>query len=288
MVTRRCTQRTFLMRPDPETNSAFLYCLTVAANRTDVAVLFFLAMSNHYHAGIVDRSGRLPEFLEMFHKLFAKHQNALRGRRENFWASEQTSVVELVGPDDVLRKMVYTLGNPVKDHLVAHAREWPGCSSFATNVGGVDTLHATRPVNFFRKDGPLADDVSLTLHRPPGFEHLSAKEFSDLLSSRIRDEEQAAEKERSRTGIQVLGVRRVLEQDWRDSPSTHEPRRALNPRIACANSWRRRETTSRNKAFVAAYREARDRWRAGLPTVFPEGTYWLRRFAGAACGAPPG
>jgi putative transposase len=286
MVTRRCTQRTFLMRPDPETNGAFLYCLTVAANRTDVAVLFFLAMSNHYHAGIVDLSGRLPEFLEMFHKLFAKHQNALRGRRENFWASEQTSVVELVDANDVLRKMVYTLANPVKDHLVAHAQQWPGCSSFAANLAG-NSLHTTRPPHFFRRGGLMAEDVTLTLHRPPGFEELSAAEFSALLSSRIRDEEQAAEEERSRTGIQVLGVRRILEQDWRDSPSTDEPRRVLNPRIACTNIWRRRETAARNKAFIAAYREARDRWRAGLPAVFPEGTYWLRRFAGAPCVSPP-
>ena len=31
MVTRRCTQRQFLLRPDAETNNAFLYCLGVAA-----------------------------------------------------------------------------------------------------------------------------------------------------------------------------------------------------------------------------------------------------------------
>jgi len=34
----------------------------------------------------------MPEFLELFHKLVAKHQNALRGRWEKFWASEATSI----------------------------------------------------------------------------------------------------------------------------------------------------------------------------------------------------
>jgi hypothetical protein len=72
-------------------------------------VIFYLAMSNHYHAGVIDRQGCLPEFLEYFHKLFAKHQNVLRGRWENFWASEQTSVVELVDSDDVLGRMAYAL-----------------------------------------------------------------------------------------------------------------------------------------------------------------------------------
>ena len=36
------------MRPDADTTNAFLYCLAVAAQRTQVRVLFFLAMSNHY------------------------------------------------------------------------------------------------------------------------------------------------------------------------------------------------------------------------------------------------
>jgi len=33
MITRRCTQRQFLMRPDDETNNAFIYCLAEAASR---------------------------------------------------------------------------------------------------------------------------------------------------------------------------------------------------------------------------------------------------------------
>lgn len=33
MITRRCTQRQFLLRPDEETNNAYLYCLAVTAKR---------------------------------------------------------------------------------------------------------------------------------------------------------------------------------------------------------------------------------------------------------------
>jgi hypothetical protein len=35
----------------------------------------------------------------------------------------------------------------------------------------------------------------------------------------------------------------------------------------------------RNRAFIIEYAEARDRWRNGVPAVFPPGTYWLHRFA---------
>jgi len=38
MITRRCTQRQFLMRPDGETNNAYVYCLAVAARRFRIEV----------------------------------------------------------------------------------------------------------------------------------------------------------------------------------------------------------------------------------------------------------
>jgi putative transposase len=83
LITRRCTQRQFLLRPDAATNNAFLYCLIAAAQRCEIDVLLPCAMSNH-HLVIYDRAGRYPEFIEHFHKLVARSQNALRGRWENF------------------------------------------------------------------------------------------------------------------------------------------------------------------------------------------------------------
>jgi len=50
LLTRRCTQRQFLLRPDPATNNAFLYCLIDAALHCEIEVLLAYAASNHYHA----------------------------------------------------------------------------------------------------------------------------------------------------------------------------------------------------------------------------------------------
>jgi hypothetical protein len=66
LVTRRCTQRQLLLRPDAATNNAFTYCLIEAAQRTQVEVLLPCAMSNHHHTVILDRYGRYPEFVEHF------------------------------------------------------------------------------------------------------------------------------------------------------------------------------------------------------------------------------
>jgi putative transposase len=281
MVTRRCTQRQFLLRPDPETTNAFLYCLALAAKGTNMGVVAFIAQANHHHTIVVDTDGRMPEFLEHFHKLVAKHQNALRGRWENFWASEATSVVELLDTDDILAKMTYVLTNPVKDQIVSRADQWPGATSLRANLDGRG-LEARRPHRFFRKDGKLPERLTLSCVRPPGLERLTPAAWRTLLDDQIRVVEEAATKERHRQGIEVLGRAQVLRQRPTDRPGSAEPRRQLNPRIAAGNKWARIEALQRNKVFIAAYRAARELWLVGKDAVFPAGTYWLGRFAGVA------
>jgi len=287
MITRRCTQRQFLMRPDRETNNAFVYCLAVAAERQGIHVLFTAAMSNHHHTGIYDPHGNYPAFLEHFHKLFAKCQNALRGRWENFWSSEQTSVVRLVEPNDILDKMTYALTNPVKDGLVEKAHHWPGVSSLEALMHRRPLL-ASRPKHFFREEGPMPEVVSLSFARPQGFDDLSDKAFSDLVATRVRAAEELAAADRLRTGASILGRRAVLDQRWSDRPGSREPRRQLNPRVAARSKWSRIEALMRNRAFRDAYAAARASFAAGIrDVIFPAGTYWLRRFTQAICAPCP-
>lgn len=227
MITRRCTQRQLLLRPDPDTNNAFVYCLAVAAQRTGVQVLFTVAESNHHHTGILDPLGNYPAFIEHFHKLLAKCMNALRGRWESFWSSEQTSVLRLVDSADVLDKMVYALTNPVKDNLVSRVSEWPGVNAFDAIVGGT-ILTAVRPDHFFREDGPMPPSVTLTFGRPPQFAEMADDGFVDMVRGRVTAAEADAEAKRRATGAHVLGRQAVLEQDWWDSPTSPGPRRELS------------------------------------------------------------
>jgi putative transposase len=287
LVTRRCTQRQFLLRPDVETNNAFLYCLAYAANGAGIGVVAYIANSNHYHAVVVDNDGRIPRFLEDFHRLIAKHQNALRGRWENFWASEQTSLVELVGDQDVLAKTIYTLTNPVKDHLVASAGEWPGASSLEGTLNG-KPLTAHRPTRFFRANGKTPERVHLTCVRAPGYDHLSDDDYAARLREAIAGVEAAAAAERRTTGRRLLGARAVLAQDPADRPRSQERRRCLDPHVAARDKLPRIEAILRLKAFRAAYAAARDMWlhAKGAPVLFPEGTWWLHRFAAVPCSSP--
>jgi len=283
MITRRCSQRQFLMRPDRETNNAFIYCLAEAAARYGIWVLFTIANTNHHHTGIYDPQGVFPEFIERFHKLFAKCQNVLRGRSENFWSTEQTSVVRLADASALLDKMTYALTNPVKDGLVGKAKEWPGVNAFEAIVSD-QPLTAERPAHFFRNDGCMPGKVALTFARPPGFESMSQKEFAELVQENVRRVEETAAEDRRRRGVRVLGREGVLRQDWRDFPKSPEARGGLNPQVAARSHWSRMEALQRNRDFRREYGAAREAYINGARDVeFPAGTYWLRRFAKVNC-----
>lgn len=278
MITRRCTQRQFLLRPDAETNNAFLYCLAEAAARFRVEVILPAVLSNHHHTVVYDRHGTIIEFVEHLHKFIAKSQNALRGRCENFWSSESVSLVRLVDAADVLAKLVYAATNPVKDRLVERVRHWPGVNGLSALLNQ-RTITARRPRHFFRPEGSMPTTVSLTLAIPP--ELGDADEIRRALRSQVASVEAQAASERARSGCTVTGRRAILRQSWSSRPGGEpkEPRRGLRPRVAARNVWSRVEALMRDRAFLQAYREAWVQWREGLPATFPAGTYWLRRFA---------
>jgi hypothetical protein len=283
MITRRCSERRFLLRPDHETNNAFIYCLAVAAERFGIQVIFTYAAANHHHTGIFDPDGLFPDFMAYFHKYVAKCQNALRGRFENFWSSEHASVVRLVEPDDILEKMIYALTNPVKDPLVEHVWEWPGVNSYGATVDGT-ILSAARPAHFFRKDGTMPEMVTLPIARPQGFEKMSDEDFAALIKARVTAAEESAAADRRAKGINVLGRERILNQDWRARPKSAEPRFNLSPRVAAMNKWARIEALARNTHFIAAYIAAKDDFAKGLrDVVFPPGTWWLRKHVNVRC-----
>jgi hypothetical protein len=225
---------------------------------------------------VFDRCGRYPEFLEHFHKLFARCQNALRGRWENFWASEQVCVVRLVGRDDVMDKLVYTAINPVKDGLVDRVDHWPGVNGLRALVTG-RPLRAERPRHFFRSEGMMPDHVEMRLTIPA--ELGPEAEVLDELRHRVDAAVAAIATERRRNGRRVLGRRAVLHQSWWERPTSFEPRRNLRPRVAARSKWARIEALLRNRAFLGDYAAARACWHAGTVAMFPPGTYWLRRFA---------
>lgn len=282
LMTRRCTQRQFLLRPDPRVDQIYRYCLAEAVARYRMTLHAFLAMSNHQHLIVRDNEGNFPAFLAHLNKMIAKALNAHWGRWENLWATEQPNAVHLVDAEARFDKLVYLLANPVADFLVERVSDWPGASSLRQHLSG-RTEVVKRPAGYFRDEGPMPELVTLRLERLDGFEHLSAEEWSAKIAHAVRVEEENARAERIRKKVRVLGRKAVLRAAHTDRPRTVEPRRALRPSVACRDADRRVRALQALLAFRVAHRAAIRRRMAGDAAVeFPLGTYRARLF-GARC-----
>jgi hypothetical protein len=286
LLSRRVTQRTFLLRPEAAIIAIYQYLLALAAYRYGIVIHGWITMSNHHHVVFTDVEGNFPEFLTYLHAFMAKCVNRLRGRRENLWATEQPNVVWLVDPEDRFRKLVYLLANPVADGLVDRISDWPGASSLGASLHGT-VLRMRRPRGFFRKEGKLPEYIELKAEPLPGYEHLSPKEWTTKLGDTLREVEDSARAARLAAKRRVLGRAAVLEMDPFGSPSTPEARGGLRPFIACANRERRKIELDALDAFHAAYVIAREAWRKRVAgTLFPFATYKMLRLGASAHAAP--
>jgi hypothetical protein len=277
MITRECTQGLFLMRPDPVTANAFIYCLGIAKMRSEVDVMGFMQMSNHKHDDIYDRHAAAPIFYKEFHGLLAKCLNARWGRWENFFASRQTNVVRLTEREDLIRKLVYTFTNPVAAGLVARVVDWPGANGYEALITG-KPVRATRPKHFFAADSTLPDEIEFHVRIPP--ELGDHDEIVAEVKRRVEEFELAEDARRAATGQRVLGRNAVMRQSWQSSPKSRKPRRGLRPTIAAKRLAARLEEIQVNRDFARDHDKARRAMLAGTPIPFPAGTYWLHRFMG--------
>lgn len=281
LITRRCSQRQFLLTPSPIVVQIFLYVLGFLAQKHGIVLHAFVMMSNHYHLVLTDVRGVLPKFTQDLNSLLARVLNALRGRRENFWSSDKPSYVTLEAIEDILRKCAYVLTNPVASGLVRSRKEWPGAISRVEQIDG-EVLTIKKPRFFFGKSFP--EFVEIRLVPPPDLGELSAEEFqSDLLDlTEARQEE--LQEERAREGKGYLGRKKVLEQSAFDAPKGAGGYSGEHTSIAAQDDETRREAIERLKRFISEYRAALAEFRAGnRDVVFPAGTWKMRVLFGVRC-----
>jgi len=271
MITRRCTQRQFLLVPRRRTVELVHYCLAYAAERTGVVIHAVIFMSNHYHIVVTDPRGVLPVFVECLNKLVAKSVNASLGRWENLWASEPASYVRLLDAEAVIDKIAYVLCNPVAAGLVKRGKDWPGL-----RYGRPGSYSARRPEVFFRDQGSMPKSVTLEI-TTPSLEGMSRRDAQARIDDAVAEREAAERARVLREAGKFLGPDAVRRQDPFGAPTTREPRRQLSPRVASRNKWRRIETLARCADFARAYRDALAAWCAKKRSViFPVGTYLMR------------
>lgn len=288
MLTRRCRGQTFLLSPREETDQIIRYVVAVMAQRWNIDLHALMVMSNHWHPCLTDNDAKIVDFQRDCHNFIARALNVTYGDSENMWAgSQQSSRVECTDGKALLKQIAYAMANPVEACLVRYGHSWPG----VRHAWPCKPLVIKRPPRFFRSmedGGTWPDEVVLELKRPPGFEELSDEELAKVIKAAIFEREEKFRRQYDAEGRRFLGRRAIRRQSRYSSPRTRASRSGISPKVSSGDRWRRQERLNANKRWLAAYREALPRWRAGdRDVVFPAGTYKMRVVHGVPCAAEP-
>jgi putative transposase len=281
LITRRTERRHCLLRPDADMTQFIIYSLIVAAHRHEIKLHALCAMSTHLHYVVSDPNGRLPQFLEMFHRLVALGIKILRKWDGSPWARTQTSVVELCTRQALVEKIAYTLANPVEAGLVRHAHEWPGAKTAIDDLGK-GKLRTVRPgIYFSPKNTEWIPTPELDVSLPASITEQDADSFRHDVAAELAKLENAAHQ--SIPAHTVLGARRAARIPPETRITSREPVRQRNPTFAVGrgNASAFHNAARAQRVFRASYRKALEAWRAGDRSItFPAGTYAMRVFHG--------
>lgn len=278
LVSRRCVQRQFLLRPNDEVNRIIEFCLAYEIARHGLVVHAFVVMSDHYHLVVYDPYGVLPKFLQELNSLTARMLNRAHARDENLWSTDQVNFNQLVELSDVMAKVEYTLVNPVRAQLVERAADWPGLTSMSLLDGSSKTI--SRPLSVGKRS-KLPASVCLKLDAPPAFPGTFAA-WSKLVRARVARFERKAARRRRQQGECVRGAQAVLSDSPFRVPSQPKPStRSIRPFVAAKCRRARSAALAALREFRERYRRARDAFRSRQwTTVFPAGTYAMARTCG--------
>jgi REP element-mobilizing transposase RayT len=286
LITRRCCQRTFRLRPSPLTTQIVSYCLALACAKTGVVLHAVCFMSNHHHMVVTDANGVLPDFLRELHRTIAKAMNASQGQWENLWSAEPCSVVRLVDDHDIVDKIAYVAANPVAEGLVAKPGEWPSLSLWRQC-----SVRVRRPRVYFDDRGDAPEALDLRVVAPLGEGSTASgsswgRRVQLALANKVTEAHRAM-RSACRT---FLGRAAVLAQSFVKQAQSREPRRTVIPTVAAKDPAARSAMLALQSAFRAAYRRALVAWKLGERAIeFPFGTWWMRVHHHAACAlVPPG
>jgi REP element-mobilizing transposase RayT len=285
LVTTRCHQGRFLLRPESPINEAILEWLTRAQQAYPGVQIFGLCvMSNHIHLLVRDSQGELAAWASYLLGNLARSINVIRGRRGVVFERRYSAEPVL---DDValLDRLVYVVTNPVNAGLCGQSRQWPGILLWSRV--GEPALHevswvgrkAYRSARYRarqRGEAPPSPDGfrvrgTLVVFPLPTDVASNSKEHCEIANAiAARERELAAERRRS--GRPAMTRREVLAQDWQAAPRC--PKRSPRPPCHATERRLRKAFIEGFRNFVGAFREASAQWRSGIrPVSFPPWSY---------------
>ncbi len=267
LVTMRCFQGRFLLRPSEQTNEVLGGVLARAVRLNGVELFAFAFASNHMHLLVRAPRGNLPRFMQHLATNISKKVGFLAGWRGAFW-ERRYSAQPVLDEEALQDRLRYLLAHGPKEGLVRRCAEWPGLSS-------LKLLLDRRPRRFrwfdwtrrsssriasrkrFRFDECWAEPEELVLAPLPS----QALRTRGAIGRFLRRATEAIEIEAAGTYRRVLGVAGVLSQHPQHRPD--RPERKPRPLCHTTIAALREEFRERYRAYAAAFGEASTRWKAG-------------------------
>jgi REP element-mobilizing transposase RayT len=282
LITTRCHQARFFLRPDKDLNLAVLEWLARAQRQLpELRILAACVMSNHLHLVVHDQAGQLAAWASYFLGNLARAVNRLR-ERTGACFDRRYSAEPILDDQALADRLVYTVTNPVKAGLCGRTDEWPGVVLFASGsrrekipVSWTDRDQERREGSRARRRGEAPSGtetfrVEANLAIDPLPAEMSGSGDEPLIGAiEAREAELAAE--RREAGLRPLGSVRVLAQSWHAAP--RHPKHSPRPLCHAANPALRKAFRESFRSFVDLFREAAERLREGVLIAFPEWSF---------------
>jgi len=189
------------------------------------------------------------------------------------------------GNDDIEEYFFYTALQPVHDGLVERISDFPFYNCFSDAVNGIERKVEVPRWEEYRakkRHDPLVsikdftDIFILKYERLPGYEHLTQKEYSNLMHQKLEVRRAAIVKERLAAGVGVVGRNNLL-KTIPGTPAKNPKRSNRNshrPRILCVCPERREKYKTWYFNLYFAFKKASELYRKGdLSVIFPIGMY---------------
>jgi REP element-mobilizing transposase RayT len=296
-VTVRTLQSQFLLRPSPSLNEIVGGVLGRAQDQIPVRVHAAVVMSSHFHLLLsVDNAKELADFMEYVDSNLALEVNRLHKRTGTVWGRRYQAILVSEEETAQVGRLRYLLAHGVKEGLVAHASEWPGVHSVREILAGepIRGLWFNRTQEFAARNRgedfdrlKYATQATLELSPLPCWAHLPAEAYRQRVADLVEAIESEAAAALAESGRVPLGVTRILRQSPETRPE--HSKKSPAPLYHAATRAMRKAFWEAYATFVAAFREASERLRAGdRMACFPLGSFppGLPFVAAEAVGPP--
>jgi hypothetical protein len=270
------------LRPSAALNEIILGILGRAQQTYGVQICAFSFLANHFHLLlVVDTAKQLSEFMGYVNSNLAREAGRLHQWREKFWARRYRAIVISAEEGAQRNRLKYILAHGAKEGLVEHPRQWPG-------VHSIRALLEDEPLEGYWFDRTLeyaarrrgkehgrlefATRYAVTLSPLPCWAHLSAEQQRRRIADVVSEIEQETARRRMETGRVPPGADVIRRQNPHEQPQISKKSPA--PLFHAVSERVRKDLYAAYAGFLAAFREAAEKWRSGDRTaIFPVGCY---------------